>query len=214
VVGTDDALDRVLFMPGADTGGDPGLPEIRVGIGTANPLSLLGLGVDTGAAGTRQAVTVGNAGLGAPTAEGTASAGDKLVLWNAAAAPVGPYKASMGLNADNELWLQSSGNNANNKITFYTSNASATPSQRMVIDKDGNVGIGTANPNVPLHVSSNLAANVPSVKVVSAAAPNAAGVEMLRLTNALSGTVGEGGYINFYSLDIRLRSPRPIKPMG
>ncbi len=40
VVGVNDALDRVLFMPGADTAA-AGTPEIRVGIGTANPQALL-----------------------------------------------------------------------------------------------------------------------------------------------------------------------------
>ena len=86
-----------------------------------------------------------NAGLGAPTAEGTVSAGDKLVMWNAAAAPAGPYKAAIGLNNNNELWLQSSGNNTNNKITFYTSTLpNAAPLERMRIDANGNVGIGVA----------------------------------------------------------------------
>jgi len=95
-------------------------------------------------------LTIGNAGLGLPTAEGTISAGDKLVMWSAAA---GPYKAAIGLNTNNELWLQSSGNNTNNKITFYTSSANTTPSERMRIDANGNVGIGIQNPVNALHIN-------------------------------------------------------------
>ncbi len=101
-------------------------------------------------AGGSMTVAIGNGGLGVPTAEGTASAGDKLVVWNDAATL--KHKAAIGLNAASELWLQSSGNNATNKIAFYTSNTSATPAQRMVIDSAGSVGIGTAAPERRLHV--------------------------------------------------------------
>ena len=60
VVGLAGGLDQVLFMPGV--GG-----TLNVGIGMLNSPSLLGLGVDTGDPATRQAITVGNAGLGAPS---------------------------------------------------------------------------------------------------------------------------------------------------
>ncbi len=147
VVGVDNAASNVLFMPGGGTG------TIGVGIGINPPPSLLGVGGNSSAAGTRQAITIGNAGFGVPTAEGTPSNGDKLVLWNDAATT---YKAGIGLNAANELWLQSSGNNANNKITFYTSNASTAPSQKMMIDSNGNVGIGTTSPQRKLDVAGDL----------------------------------------------------------
>lgn len=143
VVGRDNTAESVLFLPGGGTG------TLRVGIGANAPASLLGLGVDTRAAATRQAITIGAAGLGAPTAEGTQSAGDKLVMWNAAATA---NKAAIGLNAANELWLQSSGNNATNKITFYTSNATTVPSRRLTIDSNGRVGIGMANPTTQLEL--------------------------------------------------------------
>src|ERR1043165_1819843 len=110
----------------------------NVGIGTTTPASQLAVGVGTAAAGTRQAITIGNAGYAAPSAEGTTSNGDKLVFWNSAS---NLYKAAIGLNSS-ELWLQSSGNSSANKITFFTSNNSTTPVERMRIDSLGNVGIG------------------------------------------------------------------------
>ncbi len=147
VVGPANQPDTVLFMPGTGTG------TMRVGIGTANPPSLLGLGVNTNLGATRQAITIGNAGVGAPAVEGASSNGDKLVMWNAIA-PQTPYKAAIGIDVNSQLWLQSSGNNANNKITFYTSNNSVTPLERMRIDAQGKVGIGTANPAALLNVHS------------------------------------------------------------
>ncbi len=147
VVGENGTPSKVLFMPGAGTG------TISVGIGMANPPSLLGLGVDGGAVDTRQAITIGNAGLHHPEQQGSTSAtGDKLVMWDDAATA---SKAAIGLDANNEMWLQSSGNNANNKITFYTSNTTANPSERMRIDSAGNVGIGTTTPGEKLDVSGN-----------------------------------------------------------
>ena len=43
--------------------------------------------------------------------------------------------------------------NDTNRLAFYASNSAGT-AERMVIDSDGNVGIGTTSPSVPLHVNS------------------------------------------------------------
>ncbi len=174
------------------------LVEDRLGIGTNAPqgsLHIIGpantpdnilFAPGTGTGTIR--LTIGNAGLGLPTAEGTISAGDKLVMWNAAAPG---HKAAIGLNTNSELWLQSSGNSANNKIAFYTSNNSTTPSQRMVINAQGQVGIGTPTPNASLRVHS---ANTPSTLLLSGNAafgPTNSGL-YLSDQNAVPGTNGWG----------------------
>ncbi len=57
VVGVDDAVSSVLFMPGADTPA-AGAPDIRVGIGTATPNQALHVSADIGTSSSNTAVAV------------------------------------------------------------------------------------------------------------------------------------------------------------
>ena len=118
----------------------------NVGIGTTAPRSQLVIGAGTINSGTRVAITINNDGYSAPSGPNAISAGDKLVLWNQSS-----YKAAIGLN-DGILMLQSTGNgNGAANIQFLTGNANS-PVSAMLIDKDGNVGIGTTAPKSRLQV--------------------------------------------------------------
>jgi hypothetical protein len=79
---------------------------------------------------TRQAITIGNEGYGAPSTPQDNSSGDKLVVWDRAG-----LKLAIGVSR-NELWLQSTGGS----ICFHTAPTGA-PSKTFCVDRSGNVSI-------------------------------------------------------------------------
>jgi len=128
VVGADDTLDRVLFMPGADTPA-AGRPDIRVGIGTQNPQAMLDIQHPQDAAYVRVMGT-GDA----TNFSGLELRSDETVdkIWQIV------HKQAAGLN---DL-----------HVNYFDGAAWST---KMAIQPGGNVGIGTGNPVDKLHVLGN-----------------------------------------------------------
>jgi hypothetical protein len=99
---------------------------------------------------------------------GTASASNGVV----AAAYASGYN-----NAGGNLEFyggRSTGDNPGGEIQFFTGAAGSpgtqinSHSRRMTIDADGNIGIGTSDPNLPLTVTSNSGANAIAIRARSA----------------------------------------------
>jgi hypothetical protein len=81
-----------------------------------------------------------------------------------------------GANRNAYVGAASDGAVNSGNIQFYTSNAGAI-AERMRIDKNGNVGIGTSNPAYHLHVSNNLNSEVfETVENINAGATAAASI--------------------------------------
>jgi hypothetical protein len=83
-----------------------------------------------------------------------------------------------GCNASNEVKASgkivfyqdgTAGNYVPGKITFSTSDGNTVPNYRMVIDKDGDVGIGTETPGQKLHVNGT--ASMTGFKMATDASP-------------------------------------------
>ncbi len=123
----------------------------NVGIGTTSPDEKLDVAGDIALTGsTRRTIEFGAAGGAAPTTQGTESAGEKLVLWNAS-----NYKATIGIKTGGELFFQSTDYN-NSHISFYTGGVDVAGTERLRIGADGKVGIGTTSPNEKLDVVGNV----------------------------------------------------------
>jgi len=133
VVGRNDAVESVIFMPGANTGA-AGTPDIRVGIGTDNPQAMLDIQHPQDAAYVRVMGT-GDA----TNFSGLELRSDEAVdkIWQIV------HKQAAGLN---DL-----------HVNYFDGAAWST---KMVIQPGGNVGIGTAAPGVRLDVAQNTAIRV------------------------------------------------------
>jgi len=130
-----------------------------VGIGTITPTEMLQIGDTSTSSTSRRAISLGSGGFAAPSAPNSASSGDKLVLWNTSG-----YKAAVGLNSGT-LTFQSTGNSAGiANIQFFTGDSNS-PVSAMLIDKSGNVGIGTTAPQHKLAVNGTIGAK--EVKVTN-----------------------------------------------
>jgi len=122
----------------------------NVGIGTVTPSEMLQIGDSSTTSTSRRAISLGSGGYAAPSAPNSASNGDKLVLWNTSG-----YKAAVGLSSGT-LTLQSTGNsNGIANIQFFTGDSNS-PLSAMLIDKSGNVGIGTTTPQYTLAVNGTI----------------------------------------------------------
>ena len=132
VVGFNDRLTSVVLVPGADTAEDPGFPDIRLGIGTANPLAMLDI------QHPEDAVYIRLTGLGGAddNFSGLELRSDEIVdrVWQIA------HKLR-GTGARNDL-----------QITHYDGTGWYP---RVTIQPGGRVGIGITSPDVPLQVESD-----------------------------------------------------------
>lgn len=122
----------------------------NVGIGTY-PTELLTLGTSSGQA-NRQAIRINNDGYGDPGAWNTNSAGDKLIFWN------NGIDADFRYGFNGTLWIKSMGSYNSNAFEIWGAYAnSGSPVKRFVVQKDGNVGIGTITPTAVLHLKAGTA---------------------------------------------------------
>jgi hypothetical protein len=114
-----------------------------VGIGTNTPTGQFEVTGGSGSTGV-QSYFSAQTGWGNPSAGNAAmSIGAKLVLWHNTTTP---QKLSMGIDSNADMWFNNAGAQSGAGFTFYTGNgASATPTARLTIAKNGNVGIGTTN---------------------------------------------------------------------
>ena len=119
----------------------------NVGIGTTSPVGLLDVqGTADGSGGYKKHLLIQDTG----TAFDAANNGGALLFG-------GLQDAS-----NHAYWAKISGEKANTTeddrsgtLQFWTRKEGGSPTQRMTIDEDGNVGIGTTSPSVPLHVVSS-----------------------------------------------------------
>ncbi|WP_147253056.1 tail fiber domain-containing protein [Thalassospira profundimaris] len=106
----------------------------NVGIGTTSPLARLDVGAN------------GNIALGAQN--GGASTYHYIGL----PSPAGSFADDSGTG---NIYFKTESDNSSNSIGFVTHHAGVSNTTRMFINQDGNVGIGTTNPNYPLDVQTN-----------------------------------------------------------
>jgi hypothetical protein len=120
----------------------------RLGIGTASPSSILNIGAGTDNANVRSAIVINNDGYSEPTTQGTTANGDKFVFYNSSSFG----KFSQGLNTSFGWWHQAVGEGAYHS---WITGSNGIGSERMRISVNGNVGIGTTNPNYILDVNGS-----------------------------------------------------------
>ena len=89
--------------------------------------------------------------------------------------------------------ISESATTANAAIVFATDTTTGTPSERMRIKSDGNVGIGTTAPAYPLHVEKNTSATVNAVALFSNGASDLGSGAAIYLSS--SSTISRACYI-------------------
>lgn len=130
--------DPLLYINSAD----------NVGIGTTSPLGKLTLSTSSENTGE----TYGNLAdsLLIENTSDSAGAGPKLVFYNKPDEGTGTPSALIGLMRETATDASTTGDNKGN-LVFWT-RGEANPEQRMIIDSNGNVGIGTTSPDAKLNV--------------------------------------------------------------
>lgn len=156
-----------------DTGNSYFVGGGKVGINTTTPthtLTVVGTANITGGASSVEGLLVGNTGN---VSIGTA-AFDKFVVYGGnityitGSATVGStggirFMTSTATNAYSAFVYAERDSTDGSNLLFGTTStigASTPPTERMRIDRNGNVGIGTASPQDKLHVSGSVAGNL------------------------------------------------------
>ena len=121
--------------------------------------SALGITMVTDSATTTGPDTVG---LTLYNDDGTAGGFSPMLLFSKLETPATQYKATMaGIYARSPLGTGDGGSWIDGELIFATAGAATQGiKQRMVINKEGNVGIGTTSPTRPLHVVNTSAQTV------------------------------------------------------
>lgn len=127
------------FVYESDTGAfffDDPLESLDVFIANSDATVLGDLDIGTSAvsAGGRNSILFNPDGYSAPNGVNSLANGDKLVLWNTVTPSI---KTSIGVDVF-QLWLQSSGS-ASSKVSFFTKETTAAPTERVRIDAYGTV---------------------------------------------------------------------------
>ncbi len=146
----------------------------NVGIGTTAPGSLLSVGSISGAVATPTAITMDNSYL-----SGAQFNKLKFYLFKDA---VQTYGFGLGSSGDVQYWA---GSSAIGMHRFFTAQQ-----ERMRIDENGNVGIGTINPNAQFNVVQN---QVGPVAIFDGVSPNYESTIVLRL-DGNAGYLSHGGW--------------------
>ena len=121
----------------------------KVGIGTTSPDGKLTLSTSSENTG----VAYGNLAdsLLIENTSDDAGAGPKLVFYNKPDEGSGTPSALIGLMRETATDASTTGDNKGN-LVFWT-RGEVNPEQRMIIDSDGNVGIGTDSPDAKLEIA-------------------------------------------------------------
>jgi len=142
---------------------DGAAPNGFIGIGNTNPSELLTIGIEDGTNSlARKAIQIGSGGYGEPSSFGTASNGDKLILYNSSPAQ---YDGRVGVGSRQNLWFKSFGSAINSgTIEWYTGQNSIP---RMTLTGSGALSIGTTDPKgYMLAVAGSAIATSITVKTV------------------------------------------------
>src|SRR3989339_624603 len=123
---------RAILLDAGGTG------NVGIGISAGTPAEKLTIGTENTSPTNRKAIRLNSGGYAEPAAYNTASNGDKIILYDNTGSL---YDGRIGIGSGQNLWLKSSGSTANSgEIEFYTG---STPTRRLHIDGNGDVGIGT-----------------------------------------------------------------------
>ena len=122
-----------------------------VGVGTTNPIELFQVGTESSGASARKVIKLGSGGNAAPTGYLISSNGDKIVLYSSA---VDSFDARIGVGSDDDMWFKASG--ATSSVGKFKWFSGSTPTERMRIDSNGQVGIGTTSPAAQLAINGGV----------------------------------------------------------
>ena len=212
-VGANDALDRVLFMPGADTGA-AGTPEIRVGIGTANPATGLeaasvstvqprGILSSQYNNGTHAAQFIGAKARGTPVLPTAAANGDNLLGLIPAAYDGTDFQQTGWLGYVVNGTVAAGSVPSDFVLHTGTSNQGT---EKLRVTSGGNVGIGIATPQATAPngiATGNLDVNDLYLRSLNAWTSQIHGVAKMRQTVSQSAIpVSSGTVANFTVVEI------------
>ncbi len=146
------AADEIFFRANEASGGNISFPTGNVGIGTSDPTSDLDIGASGGGdltlSRTGDSNITDGSNLGVIYFKGHDDSGSN----------VQPATGAKIVGQSAGHWDQDDVDDAPTELQFWTCNASGGTSiaQRMVIDADGNVGIGLSTLDTPLDITPRL----------------------------------------------------------